>query len=197
MMLFLAPIAFGALWVPMASATCANPLLKARLAQQSWEGPAGLAPQLLLAADHGPSLVGLWHVLFIAERNTAAGLPPDGTQVDSALTEVHTDGTELTLDSRPPATGDVCLGVWKEVGERHYRINHFGIGFDPATNPNAPLGYAHIPQDIILSRDGKTFTGRFVIDQYDATGNLLVEIKGDLVGTRVTLSTTEGDLLGN
>jgi hypothetical protein len=82
------------------------------------------------------------------------------------------------------------------VEDRHYRINHFGIAFDPATNPNTPLGYAHIPQDIILSRDGKTFTGKFVIDQYDATGNLLLEIKGDLVGTRITLSTSVRDLIG-
>ncbi len=196
LMLFMAAVAFSTVGISPASAACANPLLKARVAPQSWEGPAGVVPQLLLASEHRPSLVGLWHVLFIAEGNTAPGLPPDGTQVDSTLTEVHPDATEITLDSRPPASGDVCLGTWKEVEDRHYRINHFGIAFDPATNPNTPLGYAHIPQDIILSRDGKTFTGKFVIDQYDATGNLLLEIKGDLVGTRITLSTSVRDLIG-
>jgi hypothetical protein len=200
----LAVLVLGALCAPMASAVCANPFLKAHVAKQAWDGQAGIAaqnlrpfPEIGPSLEYGPTIVGLWHLSFIAEGNTAAGLPPDGTMVDSGLTEWHSDGTEITLDSRSPATGDVCLGVWKQIGERHYQLNHFGIAFDPTTDPNTPLGYAHIPQDITLSRDGRTFTGTFTIDQYDATGNLLVEIKGNLVGTRVTLSTTVGDLLGS
>ena len=203
LMLTMAALALGALWVPMASAVCANPFLKAHVAKQAWDGQAGVAVPAFRPAEpgvgpeYGPSMVGLWHITFIAEGNTAAGLPPDGTVVDSGLTEWHSDGTEVTLDTRPPQTGDVCLGVWKQVGDRHYLLNHFGIAFDPTTDPNTPLGYAHIPQDITISRDGKSFTGTFTIDQYDASGNLLVEIKGNLVGTRVTLSTTVGDLLGS
>lgn len=196
-MMMLAMLGLGTLWVPLASAVCANPFLKAHVSRQAWDGQVGGTAKLLLANDHEPSMVGLWHISFIAEGNTGAGLPPDGAVVDSGLTEWHSDGTEETLDSRPPATGDVCLGVWKQMGARHYMLNHFGIGFDPSTDPNTPLGYAHIPQDIVLSRDGMTFTGSFVIDQYDATGNLLVEIKGKLAGTRITLATTVGDLLGS
>jgi hypothetical protein len=195
-MVILPAVALGGLWAPMASAVCANPYLKAHVAQQSWEVWPGAPSSLLLASDHEPAIVGLWHVQFVAEGNTGAGLPPDGTVVDSGLSQWHADGTELTLDSRPPVTGDVCLGTWKQVGERHFMLNHFGIAFDPAADPNTPLGYAHIPQDIIVSRDGRRFTGAFVIDQYDATGNLLVEIKGKLIGTRVTLTTTVGDLIG-
>ncbi|HVT98008.1 MAG TPA: hypothetical protein VHE33_10915 [Acidobacteriaceae bacterium] len=199
LMLMMGAVAVGALWVPMASAVCANPFLKAHVAKQAWDGQVGGAAQLLMASDHDhdAGIVGLWHVAFIAEGNTGAGLPPDGAQVDSGLTMWHSDGTEETLDSRPPATGDVCYGVWKQVGERHYLLNHFGIAFDPSTDPNTPLGYAHIPQDVVVSRDGRTFTGTFVIDQYDATGNLLIEIKGKLVGTRITLGTTVGDLVGS
>jgi len=197
LMLMLAALALGGLWVPMASAVCANPFVKAHVSKQAWDGQVGGAGNLLRVNEDGPGMVGLWHLLFIAEGNTGAGLPPDGTVVDNGLSEWHSDGTEATLDSRPPATGDVCLGVWKQVGPRHYMLNHFGIAFDPTTDPNTPLGYAHIPQDIVISRDGKTFTGTFVIDQYDATGNLLVEIKGKLVGTRITLSTTVGDLIGS
>jgi hypothetical protein len=138
----------------------------------------------------------MWHVAFIAEGN-APPLPPDGVQIDSTLSQWHSDGTEVTLSSRPPATGDVCLGVWKEVGERHYKLNHYGIAFDPSVDPNTPRGFDNIRQDVTVSRDGKTFTGTFTIDQYDSTGNLLDEIKGDLVGTRITLSTTVSDLLGS
>jgi hypothetical protein len=64
-------------------------------------------------------------------------------------------------------------------------------------DPNTPRGFDNIREDIILSRDGKTFTGKVTIDSYDASGNLLVEIKGDLAGTRVTLGATVEDLMGS
>ena len=195
LMLMMGAVAVGALWVPMASAACANPFDKAQVLKQSWGAQVG-APNLLRVFDEQPSMVGMWHVVFIADGN-AAPLPPDGTQLDNTLSQWHSDGTEVTLSSRPPATGDVCLGVWKQVGPRHYRLNHYGIAFDPSVDPNTPRGFDNIRQDIILSRDGKTFTGKVTIDSYDASGNLLVEIKGDLVGTRVTLGTTAGDLLGS
>jgi hypothetical protein len=192
----LATLALGILSVPLAHAGCANPVNGAHLAPQSWNGRVGAASNLLLVSDDRPSMVGLWHVAFIAEGNTGPGLPPDGAPVDNALSTWHSDRTEETLSSRPPATGDVCMGVWKEIGDRHYILNHYGIAFDPTVDPNTPLGFANIRQDIILSQDGKTFTGKFTISQYDASGNLLVEIKGNLVGTRVTITTTVQDLLG-
>lgn len=190
----LAMLALGSLGVPKASAACANPFTKANLSQLR-NGQVGLAPNLLMVDGEGPTMVGLWHVAFIAEGNTAPGLPPDGTQVDSTLSIWHPDHTEETLSSRPPATGDVCFGVWKQVGERHYQLNHFGIAFNPAVDPNTPRGFDNIHQDIILSRDGKTFIGSFSVDQYDSKGNLMDEIKGNLVGTRITLSTTVADLV--
>jgi len=197
LILTVAVFAFGAIWAPIASAECGNPLNdKGHLSRQSWHGPEIPSANLLLASDRGPSMVGMWHVVFIAEGN-GPGLPPDGTQVDSTLAQWHRDGTEITLASRPPQTGDVCLGVWEEVGPRHFHLNHFGIAFDPSVDPNTPQGFANIHQDIHLHPDGKSFKGAFIIDQYDATGNLLVEIKGDLIGTRVTQSTTVSDLLRN
>jgi hypothetical protein len=66
-------------------------------------------------------MVGMWHVLFIAQGNEGAGLPPDGVPVDNALSTWHSDGTEATVSSCAPATGDVCLGVWQKVGRRHYK----------------------------------------------------------------------------
>jgi hypothetical protein len=198
LMLVLATVACGALWVPVASAGCGNPSLgKApHVSPQAWRGQDTLAPGFLLISDHGSSIVGMWHVAFIAEGN-GPGLPPDGAQVDASFSQYHPDGTENQVSSRAPDTGDVCLGVWKRVGERHYKLNHFGISFDPSTDPNNPQGLADIHQDIWLSPDGKTFKGTFTIDQFDATGNLLVEIKGNLVGTRVTLGTTVPDLVGS
>ena len=195
-LLFAASLALVAVWVPKASAGCANPLNQAgHLSPQSWDGSAVSRSMLQVDFEQGPTMVGLWHVVFIAEGNNNPNLPPDGAQVDNALSNWHVDGTEETLSSRAPATGNVCLGVWTQTNQLHYKLNHFGIAYDPAVDPDTPLGFANIRQDILLSRDGKTFTGKFSIDQYDAAGNLLVEIKGKLVGTRITSSTTVGDLL--
>jgi len=182
----------AAVTVPFASAGCANPLGRGHLSNQSWDGQSG-GPSLLLV-NNDATMVGMWHVLFIAQGN-GPDLPPDGAQVDNALSQWHDDGTEVTLSSRAPDTGDVCLGVWKRVGQRHYKLNHYGIAFDPSTDPNNPLGFANIRQDIWLASDGQAFKGMFSIDQYDTSGNLLVEIKGVLHGTRVTMHTSTSDLL--
>jgi hypothetical protein len=200
-MLGLAITAFGAVLVPRASAGCGDPFRgtgKVHVSPQSWEEPGDFGgASLLMASDHDSdvSIVGMWHVLFIAKGNEGPGLPPDGVPVDNALSTWHSDGTELTVSSRVPATGDVCQGVWQQFGRRHYKLNHFGISFDPATDPNNPLGFANIRQNIVLSPDGKTFVGTFLIQQYDQTGNLLVEIKGVLNGSRVGLKTSVSDLL--
>jgi hypothetical protein len=196
----LTAVAFGAVMVPLASAGCANPSKGGglHLSPQSWSGQAYFgAASLLLASDRDDdvSMVGMWHVTFTAKGNVGAGLPPDGAPVDNALSQWHSDGTEVTLSSRIPATGDVCLGVWKKVAPRRYKLNHFGISFDPATDPNNPQGFANIRQDVVLSPDGKTFKGTFTIDQFDQSGNLLIEIKGLLSGTRVDINTSVSDLL--
>lgn len=201
-MLALAMITFGAVLVPRAFAGCGDPFHgtgKAHVSPQSWEAPVNLGgASLLMASDHDSdddSMVGMWHVLFIAKGNEGPGLPPDGVPVDNALSTWHSDGTEATVSSRVPATGDVCLGVWEKSGRRHYKLNHFGISFDPSTDPNNPLGFARIRQNIVLSPDGRTFAGTFLIQQYDQTGNLLVEVKGLLNGTRVGMRTSVADLL--
>jgi hypothetical protein len=195
MTLALGTILIGTLLAASAHAECGIlnlPKPAASLLPQSWQSQSEPA-SLLLVQDSTEPVVGMWHVTFIAKGNPNG--PPDGTTVDNTLSHWHSDGTEMTLSSRPPASGDVCLGVWKKIGDRHYRLNHYGIGFDPATDPNTPLGFGNIRQDIVVSADGKTFQGTFSIRQYDSSGNLLVEIKGLLHGALVNINTTTGDLL--
>jgi hypothetical protein len=195
-----ATVAFGAVMVPMASAGCANPLQDggAHVSPQSWEGQVDFGTTLLLlASDHddNASMVGMWHVVFTAKGNVGPGLPPDGVPVDNALSQWHSDGTEVTTSSRNPVTGSLCLGVWQKIGHRRFRLNHFGISWDPTTDPNNPQGLANIRESVALSGDGKTFVGTFTIQQFDQSGNLLVEIKGLLSGTRIDMNTTVGQLL--
>jgi hypothetical protein len=194
-------VLFVAVVVPMASAGCADPSQgkgSTHISPQSWNGEVDFGRALLLRvsdSDDDDSMVGMWHVTFIAKGNVGPGLPPDGVPVDNALSQWHSDGTEITSSSRNPATGSICLGVWKKVGHRHYRLNHFGISWDPSTDPNNPQGFANSRQDVYLGFDGKAFRGTFSIDQFDQAGNLLVEIKGLLIGTRVNINTSVGDLL--
>src|ERR1700690_1501459 len=134
LMAILVPVAFGSLLVPVASAGCANPNGGVKVTPQSWNGPSSFGSAgLLLASDHDSdvSMVGMWHVAFIAKGNVGPGLPPDGAPVDNSLSHWHPDGTEEQVSSRAPQTGDLCMGVWEKVGERHYKLNHFGISFDP------------------------------------------------------------------
>lgn len=194
-MLIMAALVCGAVSVPTAFATCLVPNDKGHMSRQSWTGPANGTANLLLVSESEPSMIGLWHEVFLAKGNGPGG-PPDGTEVDNGLSEWHSDGTEETLDSRPPVTGDVCMGVWKLVSARHYTLNHFGIAFESADS-TSPLGYANIRQTIVVSKDGKTFSGTFSIRQYDSSGNVLVDIMGDIYGTRIDSATTVGDLLGS
>ncbi len=149
------------------------------------------------ADDATPSIVGMWHVKFIAERNAEG--PPDGTLIDNALVVWHSDHTEIMNSARPPQDGDFCLGVWEEVGTRTYKLNHFAwLANDTANAPGGigkPSGPTRIRQTVTLSPDGHTFRGTFSLDAYDTSGNNVTHIGGDVIATRVTLGTGTGDLL--
>ncbi len=159
----------------------------------SWQ-PQIAAPLLVPAAlnideaandrdEH--TIVGTWKEHWISEGSEGI---PDGTEVDAGYAQWHSDGTEINVSGlRSPLTGDVCLGVWKKTGERTYRLNHFGISYDP-TGLNL-VGPARIQQWLTLNEEGNATSGKFTIDQYDEGGNLLAHVQGKVIGTRVTMDT--------
>ena len=121
---------------------------------------------------------------------------PDGTPIDSGFVQWHSDGTEIMNSGRPPQNGDFCLGVWEKTGRSRYKLNHFALGnvIDPThpTEIGPPGGPTQIVEDIILSRDGNHYAGRFTLDAYDtpANGNkLLTHIIGVVTATRITVHT--------
>jgi len=170
----------------------------AQLHRQSWEGADGFQPGSLLRISDGPdSIVGMWHVTFIAWGTD--GGPPDGTPIDNALVVWHSDGTELMNSARPPQDGDFCMGVWKKIAANKYKLNHFAwLANDTANAPGGignPTGPTRILEEITLSADGKQYTGKFTLDAYDMLGNQVAHIVGTIAGKRITLDTTVGDLL--
>lgn len=148
-------------------------------------------PSLLTAAfdadgrDSQPTMVGLWKEHWISEGSEGI---PDGTEVDTAYSQWHSDGTEMGVSGlRPPITGDVCLGVWEKVGPRSYKLNHFGVSYD-SSGLNL-VGLAIIRQNLTLNSKGDEISGTFTIDQYDESGNVLAHVQGTVSGTRVTINT--------
>jgi hypothetical protein len=170
----------------------------ASLHPQSFEGGNyfGAASLLLVSErDHDDSIVGMWKAKFTAMGNP--GGPPDGTVIDSAFIQWHSDGTELMNSGRPPQDGDFCMGVWERTGRSRYKLNHFALGYDAANAPTGignPTGPTQIVEDILVSRDGNHYAGGFILDAYDLAGNV-THIVGVITATRVTVHTKIGDVL--
>ena len=194
----LAIILFATMLAPWASAECGYvPGLKvgpSSFQPLSWPALANSKPgSLLLVSDDrsddrfdGDQIVGFWKVLFVAEGNPSGG-PPDGVTIDFGFQQWHSDGTEiLNSGLRAPATGNFCLGVWKKVGHRRYRLNHFAISSDLSGNL---IGPANIREEVVLDRDGDSYSGRFSIEQFDQHGNRLGGVRGRVTGTRITVDT--------
>jgi hypothetical protein len=66
-------------------------------------------------------------------------------------------------------------------------MNHFGISWDDTGK--TLVGPARIQQWLTLDAKGMTTSGKFTIDQYDESGNLLQHVQGKIMGTRVTMET--------
>jgi len=187
--------------LPGALAQCGMPskLIK----PSSWHPQFGGAQLMRTGMDDGdsedsPSIVGMWHVLFTAK--TVNGNPIPDTVIDNALAVWHSDHTEIMNSVRPPQDGNFCLGVWKQIGKMKYYLNHFpwfGNAFPNNTNNGIgdPVGPTHITETVKLSPDGSHFTGSFTLTAYDTSGNQTIAFTGAVSGTRVTTSTTIGDLL--
>jgi hypothetical protein len=139
----------------------------------------------------GTTIVGFWRITFVSNGNFDSLGIPDGAVVDAGFSQWHSDGTEILNSSRPPATSSFCLGVWKKTGPATYKLNHFALSWDPVGNF---VGPANIREDVTLAPTGNSYSGTFSIDQFDAKGNTLAHITGEIKATRITVDTAPADL---
>ncbi len=135
------------------------------------------------------SIVGFWKFRFVAEENATI---PDGTVIDAGFTQWHDDGTEIENSSRPPATQSFCLGVWKKTGGASYVLNHFALSWDINNNF---VGPANIREQVTVDHGGQSYAGSFTIDQFNAVGDVLAHISGDVSAVRITVDTTPADIM--
>jgi hypothetical protein len=125
--------------------------------------------------DNKDSIVGLWHVIYTA----------DGQTLYESFDQWHSDGTELENPNLPPATGPLCVGVWKQVGLRTFRLHHVGWNFD--INGNS-LGSFTLDETNIVDPHGKTYQGTFDLRFYDVNGNPVQEVTGTQTAARISVS---------
>ncbi len=120
------------------------------------------------------TIIGLWKVSFVS----------DGQVVDEGFDQWNNGGTEILNDTPPPATGNVCLGVWEKTGPATYKLKHPSWTFDNAGNLT---GTAIIREEVTLDNSGDVFKGPFTVDVYDMSGTLLFHLDGQITGERITV----------
>jgi hypothetical protein len=162
-----------ALVVPSANAACGGNNLARGTAALPRAVHSEAAGELLGPGRIGdPSIVGLWNITFTS----------GGEVVDVAFDVWHADQTEVLNDYTPPAEGNVCLGVWEQVGVTTYRLKHPSWSFDASGNL---LGTVVISETVKLASDGNSFSGPYTYDIYDVAGNFVEEFTGTVKATRI------------
>lgn len=138
-------------------------------------------------------IVGMWHVKLTATQ-VSNGVPfGPGTEFDAGYQQWHSDGTEMLNSARPPITQSFCMGVWTQTGLRSFKLNHFAISWGPDGTRTGPTT---ITEEVTVSADGKTFSGRFTITDYVETdkpsGNSISfqdSIEGTITGAKIDANT--------
>jgi hypothetical protein len=184
----------GTAFVPNAAAECGHSERQRASRQQPLRGQLQFRPASLLLVsdddhDSDNGIVGFWRVKFVSKDNPGI---PDDTVIDAGFAQWHSDGTEIMNSSRPPATSNFCLGVWRRTGRSTYRLNHFALSSDLS---GKLIGPARIREVVNLDQTRDRYEGTFTIDQYDVSGNLLAHIAGQVIATRITVDTPVEDVL--
>ena len=80
------------------------------------------------------SIVGLWHTNYTAETESGAPIfPPVPFPFVETFKTWHADGTEFEQAFFAPAGGNICFGVWKDLGEGRVKLHHIGIMYHATT----------------------------------------------------------------
>lgn len=167
--------ATDALTPPPARTPHARPAATSGLFQTAGYTFAGDDDMRRPAAYQG-SIVGLWNVTFTS----------GGQQVDTAYVQWHADGTEFMQSAgRSPASGNVCVGVYRQTGFGSYRLSHYALAYDPASGKLT--NRIVFRMDVSLDGTGNTYSGPFTQTIYDAaSGAQVVQFTGTVTGQRIT-----------
>lgn len=134
------------------------------------------------------SIVGMWYAQFISEGNTQHNPPiPDGAVIDFGYAQWHGDATEMfNSGGRAPATQNFCLGVWLKTAAGDYQLNHFAYSYDATSG--LLTNDVNIRELVSLNAAGNGYSGTFVINVLDLTGNQVDHLTGKITGQRLVVS---------
>ena len=171
---------------------------------------AGAAPSIPFVSPHGDdhqrgedsngpaSIVGLWHLIYTATDSTAGPLPvpvippgpPSSFQFVETFKTWHSDGTEFENAFLPPTGGNICFGVWKDLGDGRVKLHHIGLMFAP---DGSISNIFTVDETDSVASNGKTYKGNFDIKLWPpffdevGVGTPVQEIKGTTAATRITV----------
>src|SRR5262245_30898774 len=146
------------------------------------------APMAMANNDEADnSVVGMWHTVFrIGDAN--------GPVFDETFQQFHSDGTEgLISNGLPPALGNVCIGVWKQVGPRAYKLRHMTWNWSPSDGgfgvPGSFAGRFEMMVRLTVDRQRTSFSGTWAAKNFDVSGNHIPELdaEGVVRATRITV----------
>jgi len=140
------------------------------------------------------TIVGLWHVLYTAtsDNNFPPGgpYPPTPFPFLESFKTWHADGTEFENAFLPPAGGNICFGVWKDLENDAVRLHHIGLMFSPDGSISSIFT---VDETDTVAFDGKTYKGTFDFKlwppSYEAVGvgSPIAEVKGTTAATRISV----------
>jgi len=178
---------FGMSFAGTAKADCGLSMTPRAIANFP-DGAGGLAPQA--ETNHataespkggaedipfGGSIVGLWLTTFTS----------GGQIVDQGFDVWTSDGTEILNDTPPPATGNVCLGTYIQIGPNTFVLKHPSWTFDNNGNLN---GTAIIRETVTVQAGAKMFKGTYTIDFLTLSGANVGHYTGTVAATRITVT---------
>jgi hypothetical protein len=139
-------------------------------------------------------IVGLWHVVYTGttDDNFPPGgpFPPIPFQFVESLKTWHGDGTEFENAFLSPSGGNICIGVWKDLGHGSVKLHHIGLMFAADGSVDATFT---VDETDTVAPNGKTYKGSFDFKlwppSYDAigVGKPISEVKGTTAATRITV----------
>lgn len=145
--------------------------------QSALQAPASQEQSAALGAhlDTSSSIVGMWHVMFVA----------GGQTIQEAYQIWNEGGTEVHNPNIDPRTSAICLGVWDTKGTT-YKLEHRVWVYDTTGDFQ---GTYHLREMVWLTNSGSNHRGTFVIDFYDPNNKFQWEVTGNVVAERITPET--------
>lgn len=163
----------------------------------------GAAPSIPFVSPHagnlqfgegflGHSVVGLWHVNYTAEAESGAPIfPPAPFAFAESLKSWHADGNEFENAFFAPSGGNICFGVWKDLGDGRVKLHHIGLMFDATTGQLSNI-FTQDEKNTVAS-NGQTYTGTFDFKLWPPSfaaigvGTPISEVTGTTAATRITV----------